>query len=617
MFFVNIRKSISALLVVCLGCVLPSVAVGQDDRTSAPPSIRNAGPYGDATQVHELKAQTVELEIQTQNHTQTQPQTQTLATPADQGTESSIDRSPAFRVRPVGHRQYVSQPAEPQPPQIVIRLGAPDPITQAQPERLPPCNPVRLPRVHSVVAAKTTQPIDVMPAVPSDLGHRESFSMASVSAPVVMHSPSSRMTESCSSGLCEPIHSQHYAPTADVACGASCDSGCCDSSCGRTGCGSKRTRRCQPPCSPSVSLTCADRDGDGMIGGIGVRLGVGPACDYKNQCWQCPYDAPFNVYGAGEYAGPARTQRVPEYRLRTGDEINFTFLITELKSEGAYRLVVGDELLIESEADEGLTRGTLERGLKVQPDGTITLRLIGQVYAAGQTVEQLREVLEEKYTEFYPEPAVDVTPVNTGTAANRIREAISGAGGFDPQQVAQTITPSGEIRLPKLGSIQAQGLTLDELKQEINLRYDRSVGGIEVEPALQQQAPHNIFVLGEVNLPGRYNLDNSPTTVLGAISLAGGHTTGANLRQVVIFRRGDNWELLSTLVDVRGAILGREAHPADEIWIRDGDVIILPSTPIQLFDNFVRQVFTEGIYGIVPVVATYNLGGAGGGNVIP
>jgi protein involved in polysaccharide export with SLBB domain len=360
-------------------------------------------------------------------------------------------------------------------------------------------------------------------------------------------------------------------------------------------------------------MGCVDRDGEGLIGGAGMKLGIGPKCKSKCQCWQCPYDAPFSMYGAGEYAGPARTQRIHEYRLRTGDQINFTFLITELKSEGAYRLVVGDELLIESEADEELTRGTLEKGLKIQPDGTITLRLIGQVYAAGQTIEQLREVLEEKYTEFYPEPAVDVTPVNTGTAANRIREAISGAGGFDPQQVAQTVTPAGEIRLPKLGSIQAQGLTLDELKQEINLRYDRKVGGIEVEPSLQQQAPHNVFVLGEVNVPGRYNLDNSPTTVLGAIAMAGGQTIGANLRQVVIFRRGENFELLSTLVDVRGAILGRTAHPADEIWIRDGDVIILPSTPIQLFDNFVRQVFTDGIYGILPVVATYDLGGGSGG----
>ena len=93
--------------------------------------------------------------------------------------------------------------------------------------------------------------------------------------------------------------------------------------------------------------------------------------------------------------------------------------------------------------------------------------------------------------------------------------------------------------------------------------------------------------------------------------MAGGHVTGANLRQVVIFRRGENWELLSTLLDLRGAILGRTAHPADEIWVRDGDVIILPSAPIRLFNNFVRQVFTEGVYGVVPISANYNFGNSG------
>jgi protein involved in polysaccharide export with SLBB domain len=287
------------------------------------------------------------------------------------------------------------------------------------------------------------------------------------------------------------------------------------------------------------------------------------------------------------------------------------FMLVGLKSEGSYRLAVGDQLLVESEADEKLTRGDLKDGLVIQPDGTITLRLIGQVHAAGQTVEQLRSVINERYEAFYPDPSVDVTPVNTGTAANRIREAISGIGGFDPQQIAQTITPSGEIRLPRIGSVQAQGLTLDELKEEINLRYDEEVGGLEVEPSLQSQAPHNIYVLGEVGQPGRFNLDNSPTTVLSAIAMAGGHLPGANLRQVVIFRRGDNWELLSTQLDVRGAILGREAHPCDEIWIRDGDVIIVPAAPIRLFNNFVRQVFTDGVYGIVPVTGTYNFNNNG------
>jgi protein involved in polysaccharide export with SLBB domain len=288
------------------------------------------------------------------------------------------------------------------------------------------------------------------------------------------------------------------------------------------------------------------------------------------------------------------------------------FMLVALRSEGSYRLAVGDEVLIESQADETLTRGDLTDGLVVQPDGTITLRLIGQVHAAGQTVDQLRSVINERYKKFYADPAIDVTPVNTGTAAIRVREAISGVGGFDPQEVTQTITPSGEIRLPKIGSVQAQGLTLDELKEEINLRYDELVGGLEIEPSLQAQAPHHIFVLGEVNQPGRYDLD-TPTTVLGAIAMASGHISGANLRQVVIFRRGDNWELLSTQLDLRGAILGREAHPCDEIWLRDGDVVIVPAAPIRLFNNFVRQVFTDGIYGIFPITGTYNLRNNGGG----
>lgn len=114
-------------------------------------------------------------------------------------------------------------------------------------------------------------------------------------------------------------------------------------------------------------------------------------------------------------------------------------------------------------------------------------------------------------------------------------------------------------------------------------------------------------MLGEVNQPGRYTMNDIPTTVLGAIAMASGHVTGANLRQVVVFRRGENWELLSTMLDLQGAILGRTAHPADEIWVRDGDMIILLSTPIGLFSNFLRQVFTNGVYSVIPLNGMYNV----------
>ena len=338
-------------------------------------------------------------------------------------------------------------------------------------------------------------------------------------------------------------------------------------------------------------MGCCDR--------VGVAIGVGTREKADCQCWRCPQQAPFNLYGPGGYVGPARSAPVHDYRLRSGDQVQLTFLIKTVRTVGAYRLVVGDELLIESDADENLTRGTLDRGLEIQPDGTITLRFIGQVHAAGQTIEQLRELLNERYEEYYPDPSIDVTPVLTNNVARQIREAISGSEGFNPQTALQTISPEGTLRLPRLGAIPTQGLTLGELKQEINLRYDSIGAGLEVEVVLEQQSSHFVYVLGEVALPGQFEITR-PTTVLGGLSLAGSYVPGANLRQIVVFRRGRNWELVSTVLDLRGALFGKASRPTDEIWLQDGDVIIVPPAPIRLFDRFVTQVFTEGIYGIVP-----------------
>jgi polysaccharide export outer membrane protein len=177
--------------------------------------------------------------------------------------------------------------------------------------------------------------------------------------------------------------------------------------------------------------------------------------------------------------------------------------------------------------------------------------------------------------------------------------AAGGQGGFVQPQLARTVAPDGTIQLPKLGSLVAQGMTLGELKTEVNLRYGEFVAGLEVDPALVTRAPTRIFVVGEVAQPGEKAL-SGPTTALGGIALAGGHRLGANLRQVVVFRRFDDWRLVSTMLDLRGAMLGKRPQPSDEIWLRDGDVIIVPATPIERFDQWAEQVFTNGLYRVIP-----------------
>lgn len=352
--------------------------------------------------------------------------------------------------------------------------------------------------------------------------------------------------------------------------------------------------------SPTCA-SCQSCGGNGTAGNCQACIqGVDcKTCDGAEGRWTDMRPMDFQPFAHGEYAGPPRLAHLAEYRLRPNDQLQVIYLITRRQTGGAYRLAVGDEVLIESISNEDLTRGTLESGLQLQPDGTITVRLLGQIHAAGLTVDQLRRVLEERYKEFYNEPAIDVTPVKTNTLAEDIRNAVGGQSGLQQQAVNVRVTPDGNIRLPGVGSVHVQGLTLSDLKQEINLLYEQIVVGLEIEPVLTEQAPHFIYVLGEVGQSNRFQIE-TPTTVLGAIAMAGGYQPGANMRQIVVLRRAEDWRLVATMLDLQGAVLAKRPTPSDEIWLRDGDVVIVPKSPIRVFNDFVQQVFTNGIYGVIP-----------------
>ncbi len=328
--------------------------------------------------------------------------------------------------------------------------------------------------------------------------------------------------------------------------------------------------------------------------------------DCQNQCgeelrWRDMRPMAFSAYGPGGYAGPARLAHLSVYRLRPGDQFQVFYLITRRQEEGSYRLTPGDEVMIESIADEELSRGSIERGLGVQPDGSITLRLLGQVHAAGLSASQLRKVLNTMYKKYYDDPQIDVTPVKFNTLADDVRNAVGGASGLQQQAVNVTVMPDGKIRLPVIGSVCVQGLSFEEMKKEVNLRYaEEAVVGLEVEPRQLLLADRFATVMGQVGTPGRIQM-TGPTSVLMAIGAAGGQLPGGNMRQVVVLRRAEDWRLISTMLDLQGAVFGKRPTPTDEIWLRDGDVVVVPDKPIQRVNNIVEQIFTNGIYRVAPI----------------
>jgi polysaccharide export outer membrane protein len=337
-------------------------------------------------------------------------------------------------------------------------------------------------------------------------------------------------------------------------------------------------------------------------------------CDHSRCAgWEAARAIAWQAYAQGEYIGHERLAHVPEYRLRVDDQLELVYRLTREQTT-EYQLEVGDKLMTrspltdeEGRPDPVLNQGTLrqEEALTILPDGTISLPLVGQIRAAGRTVTQLRDALEEAYTKYYKVPAITVTPVKVSTKLEDLRDVVDRRWGIGGQSQAVRITPEGTVSLSAIGSVPAQGLSLRELQEELNERYRQEVEGIEVIPVLVQRAPRYVYVLGEVASPGRFEL-TGPTTVLQAIAMAGSWNVGAHLRQVVVFRRGDDWRLMATMLDLHNALFGKQPCPPGEIWLSDSDVIIVPKSPILATDDFIDLVFTRGIYGVFPLTNVVN-----------
>jgi len=344
-----------------------------------------------------------------------------------------------------------------------------------------------------------------------------------------------------------------------------------------------------PQCFPAAAPQYFGAAAPQCIRGVDCANG---ACGETG--WGAARPIDFQPYAQGEYVGHARSPHVGEYRLRVDDVLEFVFRLTRDETSHPYELNVGDEIQVESFADPQLNRNLL-----IQPDGTITLRLIGQMKATRRTVVQLRDELEKAYTKFYKVPSITVTPLKVNTKLEDLRATVDARAGAGGQNRQARVTPEGTIALPAIGNVPVQGLTLDELKRELDERFASEVEGIEVTPVLLQRAPRHVYVLGEVRTPGRFVLDG-PTTVMQSIALAGGWNVGANTRQIVVFRRGDDWRLMATMLDLRGALYGKTPCPSDEIWLNDADIIIVPKSPILVADDIINLVFTRGLYGVAP-----------------
>lgn len=107
--------------------------------------------------------------------------------------------------------------------------------------------------------------------------------------------------------------------------------------------------------------------------------------------------------------------------------------------------------------------------------------------------------------------------------------------GQDQLSTRVPVRSDGQVTLPFLGDIRAEGLTPAALAAEAEERLKELINIPVVTIAVQEAPASPISVLGEVGRPGRHPYETG-MTVLEALALAGGLTEFAHADRVFVLR---------------------------------------------------------------------------------
>jgi polysaccharide export outer membrane protein len=133
------------------------------------------------------------------------------------------------------------------------------------------------------------------------------------------------------------------------------------------------------------------------------------------------------------------------------------------------------------------------------------------------------------------------------------------------------VRPDGKISMPLIQDIVAEGLTAAELAEQIREKLLVYIKEPQVSLIVLQVNAPKFFVIGNVARPGTYPL-RTETSVLQALSLAGGFTQFASPRNIKLIRNNSGRQ------EVRKVNYNKMIDESGEgnFLLKSGDTIVVP-----------------------------------------
>jgi len=136
-----------------------------------------------------------------------------------------------------------------------------------------------------------------------------------------------------------------------------------------------------------------------------------------------------------------------------------------------------------------------------------------------------------------------------------------------------TVRPDGKISFPLIGDLNAAGITPLQLRDKIVFQLREFLENPTVTVIVKQINSYVVYLLGEVVNQGKYQL-RSNTTLLQALTLAGGFTSFASKNKIMVIRR-EYGRTSDTKIRIRYDDIVSGSHN-ENILLKPGDTILVP-----------------------------------------
>lgn len=245
--------------------------------------------------------------------------------------------------------------------------------------------------------------------------------------------------------------------------------------------------------------------------------------------------------------------------------------------------------------------------IRVDPDGQISLPLLGRVKAGGLTVAALERELVARLKTYIREPVVAVSvveyrsqPVSVIGAVGEpgvhqlegrktLVEVLARAGGLR-EEAGNTVKITrriewGPIPLPSAALDESGRFSVAEVSLRDIMQATNPAENIQILPNDVVSVPRAdvIYVVGEVNKPGGFTLrERDSISGLQALAMAEGFTKFASPDHAVIIRQPMGAERVEIAVNLRDVLRGKHR-----------DVELLPEDILFVPTNVTKSAFAK------------------------